>query len=89
LSIVALSAGVVIADQQPAGQVMSIESAADNSQIDVVLASSNPVPMVDGILAAETTTITTVNEQQNSNSENSAADVVIDSVSQQGVGEVT
>jgi len=89
LSIVALSAGVVIADQQPAGQTMAIESAADNSQIDGVMVSSNPVPIVDGVLAAQTTTTNTANEQQNSNSENEVADIVVDSASHQGVGEVT
>lgn len=87
LSIVALSAGVVIADQQPAGQVMAIESSADNSQIDGVSVSSNLLPMVDGVLAAETTT--TVNEQQNSDSENLITDVIADSANQQGTGEVT
>ena len=64
LSIVALSSGAVLADQQPTGQTMAIESSADSTQVaNVPGIGNNLLSGVDGVLGVDSMTASTNLEQ--------------------------
>ena len=92
LSIVALSSGAVLADQQPTGQTMAIESTSDGSQIANLPAVGNETLLsVDGVLESDTMGATTNDQQSVAEDDMAAVDAAqagMNTSNNQGNGDV-
>lgn len=92
LSIVALSSGAVLADQQPTGQTMAIESTTNGSQVaNVPGTDNNLLSGVDGVLGVDSMNASTNTEQSSAGEAATGVDAShagSNSSDQQGSGDV-